>query len=81
MTLHFRSNSRGTTVRASGRDAQALFNALTATPDARCVGCGCTDSRACRGGCRWLAVDREKHTGVCSNCEPRLANYLEGGAQ
>jgi hypothetical protein len=30
----------------------------------RCRGCGCTDERACLGGCWWVAVDR------CSECAP-----------
>lgn len=30
----------------------------------RCVGCGCTDSRACVGGCAW--ADRG-HT-LCTRC-------------
>jgi len=33
-----------------------------------CVGCGCSDDRACEGGCSWLAVDRGKGIGVCSRC-------------
>lgn len=33
-----------------------------------CIGCGCTDLRACEGGCSWLAVDRGKGIGVCSRC-------------
>lgn len=38
--------------------------------NARCVICGCTDSRACAGGCSWLAVDRDERVGVCSSCSP-----------
>lgn len=33
-----------------------------------CVGCGCTDDRACEGGCSWAEVDRVRRWGVCSNC-------------
>lgn len=33
-----------------------------------CVRCGCSDDRACDGGCSWLAVDRGKGIGVCSRC-------------
>ncbi len=36
--------------------------------DATCVVCGCTDSRACPGGCSWVKVDRERRLGICSNC-------------
>lgn len=44
--------------------------------EARCIGCGCTDSHACldkfRAPCHWLQVDRETGIGVCSCCEPYL---------
>ncbi len=33
-----------------------------------CRVCGCTDSRACPGGCYWVEVDRAKGTGICSSC-------------
>ncbi len=36
--------------------------------EATCTKCGCTDSKACAGGCWWETVDREAGTGVCSNC-------------
>lgn len=38
-----------------------------------CIGCGCTDSRACPNGCSWLAVDRDQGIGICSNCEGRVS--------
>jgi hypothetical protein len=31
-----------------------------------CIGCGCTDDRACAGGCHWL-VEAGANS-VCSNC-------------
>jgi hypothetical protein len=34
--------------------------------DAVCLGCGCTDSTACPGGCYWLEVDYETGYGWCS---------------
>lgn len=37
---------------------------------ATCTGCGCTDRRACPGGCWWVQLDREKRTGLCSSCDP-----------
>ncbi len=42
-----------------------------------CIGCGCNDNAACDGGCEWLAVNRENHRGVCSNCATadRLAAF------
>lgn len=30
--------------------------------------CGCTDSRACEGGCRWIQQHAATPTGVCSQC-------------
>lgn len=39
-----------------------------ATRDATCVNCGCTDSRACPGGCSWISVCRMQGTGLCSAC-------------
>lgn len=47
---------------------------------ARCVGCACTDMRACPDRCWWLAVDRSAGTGVCSNCSRFLAGYREGSS-
>jgi hypothetical protein len=40
--------------------------------DATCTKCGCTDSRACAGGCSWLYVDRDERTGLCSSCAPEI---------
>jgi hypothetical protein len=39
-----------------------------APAEARCVKCGCTDSRACAGGCSWATVDRKAGVGICSSC-------------
>jgi hypothetical protein len=33
----------------------------------QCTSCGCTDSRACLGGCWWVAP------GLCSACAPQSA--------
>jgi hypothetical protein len=33
-----------------------------------CVYCGCTDRRACPGGCIWIIEHRFTPTGVCSQC-------------
>lgn len=46
-----------------GRVAPRLANG-----DATCVNCGCTDSRACPGGCYWISVCRMSQTGLCSGC-------------
>lgn len=40
--------------------------------EAKCVGCGCTDSRACSIDgtvCWWVRVDRVAGIGVCSECD------------
>ena len=37
-------------------------------PVATCRKCGCTNSRACPGGCFWVEVDGERGTGLCSSC-------------
>jgi hypothetical protein len=36
-----------------------------ATPELTCEVCGCTDSRACPGGCYWVSHDPP----ICSACE------------
>lgn len=33
-----------------------------------CRGCGCTDTRACIGGCSWVLIDVRFPTGICSAC-------------
>jgi hypothetical protein len=48
---------------------------------AKCVGCGCTDLRACAGGCSWLAVNRAAGTGVCSNCPKSLTAWRHQRAE
>lgn len=49
--------------------------------EARCVECGCTDSRACATGCAWWAVDRVRGIGLCTECIPflRLARAVYEG--
>lgn len=36
----------------------------------RCRVCGCTDMRACDGGCEWVELD------LCSACQPRLEQAI-----
>lgn len=44
-----------------------------------CIGCGCTDTRACLDDnckpCHWLRVDRERGRGVCSECTEFLPEW------
>lgn len=42
---------------------------------AECVGCGCTDQRACMEGCSWLGVNRRSGRGVCSSCPDQLEQW------
>lgn len=58
------------------RAAAATFNdvvdaMLAAPPEAKCLVCGCTDLRACPGGCSWAEIDRKRRTGLCSRCAAR----------
>jgi hypothetical protein len=41
---------------------------LDGDPERTCVHCGCTDSRACPGGCHWIFKHKATPTGVCSGC-------------
>jgi hypothetical protein len=46
---------------------------MSATNEAMCIGCGCTDSHACYDeiedcACHWRRVDRAIRLGVCSAC-------------
>lgn len=34
----------------------------------RCVACGCTEERACPGGCSWMLQFKHANAGVCSQC-------------
>lgn len=40
-----------------------------------CTSCGCTDLRACPGGCSWLGVNHKDGTGVCSRCPKALTAW------
>jgi hypothetical protein len=41
-----------------------------------CIQCGCTDLRACKGGCQWLLKHPKTNTGVCSECYQLALNSL-----
>ncbi len=45
-------------------------------PDRTCVYCGCTDSRACNGGCCWILKFPKTNTGICSQCDRRAIKDL-----
>lgn len=40
-----------------------------------CVGCGCSDLRACPDGCCWIDEDENSIFGICSNCEEQIEKY------
>lgn len=53
---------------------------MNGEPAGICIGCGCTDDRACVGGCWWLRVDRALQVGVCSECAD-LVPLWDAGAR
>jgi hypothetical protein len=55
-------------VTALGADAASLVW------EAVCRVCGCSDSRACQGGCTWMELDRKNRTGLCSRCAAAASN-------
>jgi hypothetical protein len=60
----------GWNVRWSDRPIQPPGGKASTRVDRTCVHCGCTDSRACPGGCAWAIKHKATPTGVCSNCSP-----------
>lgn len=36
-----------------------------------CIGCSCTELRACAGGCSWSVIHLGSRRGVCSQCFER----------
>lgn len=59
----------------TGMDGKPNFHSQL---EATCIGCGCTDSHACEGGCWWLRLDRHLRAGVCSQCESALERWRLG---
>jgi hypothetical protein len=59
----------GECVQAKRAKETELAHSQIPYKEATCTVCGCTDSKACVGGCWWETVDREAGTGVCSNCK------------
>jgi len=49
-----------------------LFEDITI---ATCIGCGCTDDRACPEGCAWMRLDRSTRRGVCTQCVDHVAAW------
>jgi hypothetical protein len=57
---------------AAARRFVALLSAQLNEPVRSCRLCGCTDLKACRGGCVWVS-DR-----LCSACLPSVEETLDG---
>lgn len=54
--------------------------------ESTCIGCGCTDSRACidpktHQGCSWLLNDRKIRRGVCSTCVDAIPRWKSGNRE
>lgn len=43
-----------------------------------CIGCGCSDFRACEEGCSWLRNDTLTLLGVCSGCAGHVYRFDAG---
>ncbi len=48
---------------------------VPAEVEARCIGCGCTDSHGCDRGCFWLRINRQNGRGICSSCDHLVAKW------
>jgi hypothetical protein len=71
--LHTRVKGRRCTLCGAFQTGGPVFVwTLPATPPGVCCRCGCTDERACEGGCSWA---HPTHT-LCSKC----VGELNGGA-
>lgn len=42
-----------------------------------CIGCGCSDNNACRGGCHWAHEAEVAPLGICSTCVGEFEDPLE----
>ncbi len=56
---------------------QAAMAIVASQLERTCVHCGCTDSRACEGGCSWAVKHKHTPTGVCSRCVPRAVKEAD----
>jgi hypothetical protein len=56
--------------RAFGVDVEEIIEAVApAANTARCRKCGCTEDKACPGGCSWVKKpDPKTGLGLCSSC-------------
>lgn len=50
---------------------RAVYHPLELGDEAgTCIGCGCTEERACEGGCAWMDPDRR----ICSSCTSKIGS-------
>ncbi len=61
--------------KALGVDLKKILDQVAPPgPEAKCRQCGCTEERACRGGCSWThAPDPKTGLGLCSACASKAA--------
>jgi len=79
---------KGAGVRVQGSGSRVVnstknseLTTLNSHGEAVCIGCGCTDSRACAhpviGPCFWVKVDYKLGIGVCSECVEKVEEFEE----
>lgn len=66
--------------RVSGSTRNSKLETPNCRQVATCIGCGCTDNRACIDQmfgtpCSWLKVAYKLGIGVCSRCEHKLEEF------
>jgi ParB/RepB/Spo0J family partition protein len=61
--------------KAIGVDVLKILDQAAPTAgEARCRKCGCTEAKACKGGCSWVEKpDPKTKLGLCSACVPKKA--------
>jgi len=81
LDLHGDGTNHPEITHLSPEDSQAeadLYGAqFEGLPEVTCIGCGCTDSHECEGGCTWLAMNTINQTGVCTCCEGEMDRWIE----
>lgn len=51
-------------------ESRATGAQLRVFEDMSCRACGCTEDRACEGGCAWVIEDGAEDD-ICTKCDPR----------
>lgn len=63
--------------RTSASKSISVSNRISAADVTTCCICGCTDDRACPGGCSWVNDPAGLMRDICSACAPGVAAKLE----